>query len=85
MATHSIVAEELLKTSKKLAIKSKSSVRVADNSGKFQGMMLGNHKALKIEIEEFKLESVIKLLVLINDYILTIETHISHRNTHKGF
>ena len=50
------------------------------NFGKFQYMLLGKHKSLKIEIEGFQLESAkpVNLLGISIDYNLTFDTHISN-------
>ena len=50
------------------------------NPGKFQYMLLGKHKPLKIEIEGFQLESAksVNLLGITIDHNLTFDTHISN-------
>ena len=50
------------------------------NLGKFQYMLLGKEKSLKIEIEEFQLESVksVKLLGITTDHSLTFDTYVSN-------
>ena len=48
------------------------------NPGKFQYLLLGKNKPLKMEIEEIKLESakLVKLLGLKINHNLTFDTHI---------
>ena len=50
------------------------------NPGKFQYMLLGKHKPLKIEIEGFQLESAksVNLLGITIDHNLTFDTHVSN-------
>ena len=50
------------------------------NPGKFQYMLLGKHKPLKIEIEGFQLESAksVNLLGIITDHNLTFDTYVSN-------
>ena len=50
------------------------------NRGKFQYMLLGKHKPLKIEIEGFQLESAksVNLLRITIDHKLTFDTHVSN-------
>ena len=50
------------------------------NPGKFQYMLLGKHKPLKIEIEGFQLESAksVNLLGITIGYNLTFDTHDSN-------
>ena len=64
MTTHFIIAKKLLKS----------------NPGKFQYMLLGKHKPLKIEIEGFQLESAksVNLLGITIDHNLTFDTHVSN-------
>ena len=52
------------------------------NPGKFQYMLLGKHKPLKIEIEGFQLESAksVKLLEITIDHNLTFDVHLSQFN-----
>ena len=64
MATHFIVAEELLKnvieklqSDLKVLLKWFGKNGMMTNPWKFQYALLGKHKALKIEIERLKLES----------------------------
>ena len=48
------------------------------NLGKFQYMLFGKHKPLKIEIEEFQLESAksVNLLGIAMDHNLTFDAHV---------
>ena len=48
------------------------------NPGKFQYMLLGKHKPLKLEIEGFQLESAksVNLLGITIDHNLTFDTHV---------
>ena len=50
------------------------------NSEKFQYMLLGKHKALKVEIEGFQLESHawVNLLGITIDDNVTFDTHVSN-------
>ena len=50
------------------------------NPGKFQYMLLGKHKPLKIKFERFQLESAksINLLGITIDHNLTFDTHVSN-------
>ena len=50
------------------------------NPGKFQYMLLGKHKPLKIEIEGFQLESAksFKSLGITIDHNLTFDAHIQY-------
>ena len=56
-----------------------SNQRIA-NPGKFQYMLLGKHKSLKIEIKGIKLGTAksVKLLGLTIDHNLTFDTHASN-------
>ena len=50
------------------------------NPGKFQYILLGKHKPLKIEIERFQLESAksVNPLRITIDHNLTFDTHVSN-------
>ena len=50
------------------------------NPGKFQYMLLGKHKSLKIEIGVFQLESakLVNLLGITIDHDLTFDTHVQN-------
>ena len=54
--------------------------RIMANPGKFQCMLLGKHKSLKIEMEGFQLESAksVNLLGITIDYNLKFDTHVSN-------
>ena len=54
--------------------------QIMANPEKFQFMLLGKHKSLKIEIEGFQLESTKSnnLLGITIDYNLTFDTHVSN-------
>ena len=54
--------------------------QIMANPEKFQFMLLGKHKSLKIEIEGFQLESAksVNLLGITIDCNLTFDTHVSN-------
>ena len=69
-----------LKSDLKIVLKWFRNNQMMANSGKFQYMLLGKHKPLKIEIEGFQLESAksVNLLEITIDHNLTFETHVSN-------
>ena len=67
-----------LKSDLKIVLKWFRNNQMMANSGKFQYMLLGKHKPLKIEIEGFQLESAksVNLLGITIDHNLAFDTHI---------
>ena len=68
-----------LESDLKIVLKWFGKNQIMANPGKFQCMLLGKHKPLKIEIEGFQLESAksVNLLGITIDYNLTFDTHVS--------
>ena len=87
MTTDFIVAEKLLKnvienfqSDPKAVLDWVGSNQMIANPGKFQYMLLGKYKSLKIEIKGIKLGTAksVKLLGLTIDHNLTVDTHASN-------
>ena len=76
--TESVIKD--LESDLKIVLKWFGKNHIMTNPGKFQCMLLGKHKPLKIEIEGFQLESAksVNLLGITIDHNLTFDTHASN-------